>query len=56
MKLDKELYRQAREWYRQINDAELTERVRNSGNLSSQENFQIFIDLWEFMKNVIIHD
>jgi len=49
MAMDKELYRQAQKWYRQINDAELTERVRNAGKLSPQENFQIFLDLWEFV-------
>ncbi len=50
MSIDKDLYRQAREWYRQMNDAELTERVRNAGKLSSQENYQLFVDLWEFAK------
>jgi hypothetical protein len=49
MKIDKELYRQAQKWYRQINDAELTERIKNVGILSSQENFQIYADLWEFV-------
>ncbi len=47
-KLDKELYRQAREYYRQWNEAELRERVRNAGQRPSQESWQQYISLWEF--------
>lgn len=46
MKLDKELYRQAQKWYRQINDAELTERILRSGQMSPQESFKVYTELW----------
>jgi len=48
MAIDRELYRQAFEYYRQWNDAEHIDRVRNSGNLSPQKLWQQYVDLWEF--------
>jgi hypothetical protein len=40
MSIDKELYRQAYELYRQWNEAELIERARNAGQLSPQKAWQ----------------
>jgi hypothetical protein len=48
MKLDKALYRQAQEWYRQWNEAELHERVRSAGTHSPLECWEQYVDLWEF--------
>jgi hypothetical protein len=48
MKLDKDLYRQAYEQYRQWNEAELAERVRNAGKLSPQEAWRQYVALVEF--------
>ncbi len=52
MAIDKELYRQAFEYYRQWNEAELIERARNAGKLSPQELWQQYVDLWEFCVNL----
>lgn len=54
MNMDKELYRQAQEWYRQINDAELTERVLRSGQMSPQESFCVYAELWSLTKELSI--
>ncbi len=48
MKLDRELYRQAHEWYQQWNQAELIESARNSGRVSAQEAWRQYIGLWTF--------
>ncbi len=48
MALDKNLYRQAFEWYRQWNLAEARERYRNAANLSPQEAWRQYVSLWEF--------
>jgi hypothetical protein len=48
MKLDKALYRQAQEWYRQWNEAELYERAHSSRKRSPKENWEQYVDLWEF--------
>lgn len=48
MKLDKDLYRQAYEQYRQWNEAELADRVRNAGKLSPQEAWRQYVALVEF--------
>lgn len=52
MPIDKELYRQAYEHYRQWNEAELVDRARNAGRLSPQELWQQYVDLWEFCVNL----
>jgi hypothetical protein len=56
MSLDKELYRQAREWYRQINDVELTERVLQSGQMNPQESFNIYANLWSLAMELSTSD
>ena len=48
MTLDKKLYRQAYEAYRQNNSAELRERAAQANKLSSQEALQRYFALWEF--------
>ena len=48
MPLDKALYRQAYEAYRQMNEAEERYRVQNAGQLVPQEAWRQFVDLWEF--------
>jgi len=48
MAIDKELYRQAFEYYRQWNEAELSERVRNAGRLSTQALWQRYLALTDF--------
>lgn len=48
IKLDKELYRHAYQLYRQWNEAELMERVKNAGNRPPQQAWQEYIALWEF--------
>ncbi len=52
MTLDKELYRRAFEYYRQWNEAELVERVRETGKLSPQELWERYAALWEFCVNL----
>ncbi len=49
MKLDKELYRQAYELHRQYNEAELRERVRNTGHLIPEEAWRQYVALWDFL-------
>jgi hypothetical protein len=46
--IDKVLYRQSYEWYRQRNDAELVELYRQRGKLTSQEAFRQYAELWSF--------
>jgi hypothetical protein len=48
MPLDKELYRQAYEHYRQWNEAELIARAREAGKLSPQELWQRYLALIDF--------
>jgi len=48
MAIDKELYRQAYEGYRQWNEAELIERARNAGKLTPQEAWRQYARLWKF--------
>lgn len=52
MPLDKKLYREAYEHYRQWNEAELIDRARNAGRFSPQELWQQYVDLWEFCVNL----
>jgi len=46
--LDKELYRQAYERYRQWNEAEMIERARNAGKLMPAEAWRQYVALVEF--------
>lgn len=48
MPIDKELYRQARRWYQEWNRAEAIARARNAMNLTPQQRWDQFVDLWEF--------
>lgn len=48
MSIDKNLYRQAQEWYRQSNLGEQKARWEQAGKLSSQEAWKQYVDLWEF--------
>jgi hypothetical protein len=48
MTLDKELYRKAYQLYREWNEEELRWRVRHTGQLSPQEGWKRYADLWEF--------
>lgn len=50
MKLDKELYRQAYEQYRQWNEAELIDRARNAGKLSPEEAWRQYLALFDFAR------
>jgi hypothetical protein len=52
MKLDKELYRQAYEWYREWNQAELIWRVRDAGKRSPQETWRQYVGLWSFSRKL----
>jgi hypothetical protein len=52
MKLDKELYRQAYQQYREWNEAELRERVRAAGQRDPQEGWRQFLDLWTFYRQM----
>ena len=49
MAIDKKLYRQALQDYRQWNEAELIDRVRNAGKLSPEEAdlAQSIVELWQ---------
>jgi hypothetical protein len=46
--IDKDLYRQAQEWYRQWNVAERKARWEEAGKRSPQEAWEQYVDLWEF--------
>jgi hypothetical protein len=48
MDIDKELYRQAYEFYRQWNRNELIERARNAGQRDPQEAWRQYQALWKF--------
>lgn len=48
MSIDKALYRQAQEWYRQWNVAERKARWEEAGKVSPQEAWEQYVDLWEF--------
>jgi hypothetical protein len=51
MAIDKELYRQAYEYYRQWNEAEKIERARNAGKLTPQQGWEQYVELWQFLVN-----
>jgi hypothetical protein len=48
LEIDKELYLNTYENYRQWNEAELVERIRNFGSLSPIKAWEQYVDLWEF--------
>jgi hypothetical protein len=48
MKINPKLYREAREHYRQWNEAELIERARNAGKLKPREAWKQYASLWAF--------
>ncbi|MFQ5637929.1 MAG: hypothetical protein ACE5IR_08015 [bacterium] len=48
MSIDKELYRQAFEQYRNWNEAELMHRVRNAGKLTPEGGWRQYTDMWKF--------
>ena len=52
MSLDKELYRQAYEHYRQWNFAERADRVYHAGERSPEECWKIYVDWWEFLVSI----
>lgn len=52
MAIDKENYKKALEYYRQQNEAELKERIRNAGKLTPEQAWQQYVDLWEFCVNL----
>lgn len=47
--IDKTLYRQAYEQYKQWNDIKFAERIRNTANLSSAERWEQYVDLVELL-------
>ena len=48
MTIDKKLYREALEHYRQWNEAELIDSIRNAGQLRPEEGWQRYVALVEF--------
>jgi hypothetical protein len=52
MKLDKDLYRQARQSYQEWNRAELSARVHNAGNLTAQQAWKQYAGLWELCMKI----
>ena len=55
MKLDKDLYRQAMQWYRQWNEEELRQQIKNAGTEPWQKKWGEFMDLWEFGHKLGFH-
>jgi len=47
MQLDNDLYRQARQLYQELNQAELLARIHNAGELSAQQAWKQYAGLWE---------
>jgi hypothetical protein len=48
MDLDKDLYRQGYKSFREYNEAELRERIRNSDQRPPEQAWRQFVALWEF--------
>lgn len=55
MPIDKKLYREAYEQYRQWNEAELVERARNAGRFSTHELWQRYLALIDFGLSLAPH-
>ena len=53
--IDKELYRQALEAYRQWCEDKLIDRARNAEKLSPREGWQQYVDLWEFCMKLCLN-
>ena len=51
--IDKELYRKAYEGYREWNEVELQERIRNPGRLSPEEAWAQYKALWAFAVKLV---
>lgn len=52
MAIDKELYRNALEHYRQWNEAEMRERMRNPSQLTPQEAWRQYAGLWHLLMKI----
>ncbi len=52
MTIDKDLYRGAFEQYRQWNEAELRERIRNAGVRTPHERWREYLGLWNFCQKL----
>jgi hypothetical protein len=52
MTIDKDLYRKAYAEYRQWNELELRERIRNAGNRTPQERWREYLGLWNFCQKL----
>ena len=52
MTIDKDLYREAFEQYRQWNEAELRERIRNAGQRTPQQSWEAYLSLWNFCRKL----
>jgi hypothetical protein len=50
--IDKQLYRKALDEYKQWNEAELSERIRNAGKRAPQEAWEIYLGLWNFSQKL----
>jgi len=50
--IDKDLYRKAFDEYRQWNESELRERIRNAGKRTPQEGWEIYLSLWRFSQKM----
>ena len=50
--IDKELYREAFEQYRQWNEAELRQRMRNAGQRTPQQSWEAYLSLWNFCQKL----
>ena len=48
MTIDKELYKKTYEQFRQWNEAEFADKVRNAGKVSPDVSWAQYVDLWEF--------
>jgi hypothetical protein len=46
--IDKDLYRKAFDQYRQWNEIELRERIRNAGQRTPQQGWEAYLSLWNF--------
>jgi hypothetical protein len=52
MTIDKVLYRKAYAEYRQWNELELRERIRDISMLTPQERWRVHLDLWNFCRKL----
>lgn len=52
LKIDKELYKQAQEYYRQWNEEKLRHRINEERQLSPEDAWRRFAGLWEFARKL----